>query len=128
MDIGNKIRETRIARGMSLAELSQKTNLSQSFISQIERDLNNPSISSLRSICEVLNIPLFRLFLEGDGGEMIVRKNNRRILVFPDNKTVYEIVSPSLDRAFGVLQIRLGPGMKSVERPSGTKARNAFWY
>jgi len=117
MTLGSKIREMRLMQGISLTELAKKTNLSQSFISQIERDLNNPSISSLRDICAVLKIPMFQLFVEGgDTGEILVRKDKRRIVTFPGNLK-YEILTPTLNKAIGVMQIELKPGMSTESLP-----------
>ncbi len=53
---GAKIREIREERGMSLSDLSAKTNLSVSFLSEIENGRKKPSLKSLDKIAEVLNI------------------------------------------------------------------------
>lgn len=119
MSVGTKLREIRLAKNMSISEISGKSQLSQSFISQVERGLNNPSISSLRTICDVLEVPMFQLFADDENKGMIVRKNNRTKISYPGTNVVYELLSPSLSKSLEVVQINLNQGKESVARPSG---------
>ena len=63
ISLGKKILESRKIKGLNIREFSKLTGLSTSLLSQIERGLANPSLNSLRSIAEALNIPLFTLFV-----------------------------------------------------------------
>lgn len=47
MEIGSKIKELRIAKGLTQEELADRAELSKGFISQLERDLTSPSIATL---------------------------------------------------------------------------------
>ena len=47
MDIGKKIKELRVAKGLTQEELADRSELSKGFISQLERDLTSPSIATL---------------------------------------------------------------------------------
>ncbi len=60
--IGQKIRDLRNHKEMTLGDLATKINVSPSLISQLERGGVNPSISLLKSIADALEIPLFSLF------------------------------------------------------------------
>lgn len=62
MDIGQRIRRLRKARKMTLEELARATDLSQPFISQIERDIKTPSIGTLYRICNALSVTLAEFF------------------------------------------------------------------
>jgi transcriptional regulator with XRE-family HTH domain len=59
--IGQKIRDLRNEKGMTLGDLAAKINVSPSLISQLERGGVNPSISLLKSIADALETPLFSL-------------------------------------------------------------------
>ena len=48
LDLGQRIREERQARQWTLEQFSEKTGLSKSFLSQIERGNTEPSITSLK--------------------------------------------------------------------------------
>lgn len=73
MDIGYKIKELRVAKGLTQEELADRAELSKGFISQLERDLTSPSISTLEDILLCLGISVADFFTE-DADEQIVFK------------------------------------------------------
>ncbi|MCT4583944.1 MAG: XRE family transcriptional regulator [Peptostreptococcaceae bacterium] len=54
-DIGKKIKELRTSNEMTLKDLSLKTNLSISFLSQLERGLTTIAIDTLETIAKVFD-------------------------------------------------------------------------
>lgn len=54
MQIGKKIKRLRLKKRLTQEELGERTDLSKGYISQLERDLNSPSIETLFAILEVL--------------------------------------------------------------------------
>ena len=44
MDIGLKLKELRVLKGLTQEELADRSELSKGFISQVERNLTSPSI------------------------------------------------------------------------------------
>ena len=52
MKIGAKIKELRTRNGLTLEELASRSELNQGFLSQLERDLTSPSISTLEDNIE----------------------------------------------------------------------------
>ena len=60
--VGGRIRTIRKERAMTLRQLSNKTVVSVSLLSQIELWKSSPSISSLRKIAAALGVPLSYLF------------------------------------------------------------------
>ena len=56
--IGKKIRDARKNAGMTQVELAKATNLSRSYIGDIEKDRYNPSISTLQAIAKATNVPV----------------------------------------------------------------------
>ena len=65
--IGQRIRDLRNEKGMTLGNLAEKINVSPSLISQLERGGINPSISLLKLIVDTLQIPLSSLVGEEEG-------------------------------------------------------------
>jgi len=64
--IGKNIYELRRRRGLSLSELSDRSGISKSYLSNIERDVHkNPSIQILEKISDVLNVDLKALLKPG---------------------------------------------------------------
>ena len=72
MQIGNKLRELRIAKNLTQEELADRAELSKGFISQVERDLTSPSIATLVDILQCLGTDLKDFFSDTSGDEQIV--------------------------------------------------------
>lgn len=60
MDLGDKLKAIRKAKGLSLKQLSKDTDekISVSFLSDIENNRSNPSIDRLKIIANTLNTPV----------------------------------------------------------------------
>ena len=54
MDIGQKIRQLRTQNNLTLEELASRSELTKGFLSQVERNLTSPSVSTLEDILEAL--------------------------------------------------------------------------
>ena len=62
--IGAALREHRLARGMSVAELARACGLSRTILTRIEAGVGNPSIETLWRASRALNVPLGALLAE----------------------------------------------------------------
>ena len=71
IDIGRKIKELRIANGLTQSELASRAELSKGFISQIEANHTSPSISTLEDILQCLGVTVSEFFSDR-GDEQIV--------------------------------------------------------
>lgn len=60
--LGNAIRERRKALGLTLSNMSDRTNVSLGYLSQIELGKNSASIETLYRICLALGIKMSELF------------------------------------------------------------------
>ncbi|MER6216081.1 helix-turn-helix domain-containing protein [Streptomyces sp. NPDC048387] len=56
IEVGQAIRDCRTARRVSMAVLASRSGLSQPFLSQLERGLATPSLSSIYRIAEALDV------------------------------------------------------------------------
>ena len=61
--IGNRLREIRMKRGLSLDEVSRLTGVSKAMLGQIERAKSVPTVSTLWKIATGLKVS-FSLFME----------------------------------------------------------------
>lgn len=116
--LGVKIRRKRIEKDMSLKELAEKVGLTASFLSQVERELAEPSITSLRKIAEALDVPIFYFLLDHESHSPVVRKSQRKVLRFPQSHLTYELLSPDLNRQMEVFIARIDPGAYGGEEAS----------
>lgn len=60
--LGLRLREARIARGLSVRAFAKEIGVSASFVSQVENAKARPSVATLYSICSTLGISLDTLF------------------------------------------------------------------
>jgi quercetin dioxygenase-like cupin family protein len=73
-DIGQSLRARRRQLGLSIVEVAQSSQLSNGYISLLERNLASPSITALMRIGEVLGLPLHHfLQLPETGGHHFPR-------------------------------------------------------
>ena len=63
MNLGQALRQLRKQKGLTLAELANKTNSYVGNLSRIERDLANPSLDLLYRISEALGYSMADIFL-----------------------------------------------------------------
>ncbi|QNO14287.1 cupin domain-containing protein [Alkalicella caledoniensis] len=85
MDIGKKLKQLRIDKGLTQEEVAVRCELSKGFISQVERNLTSPSIITLIDILECLGTDLKSFFSEQPeekivyGPEDIFETNNENL-------------------------------------------------
>jgi len=66
-DIGRRLAAHRAQRGMRVAELAREVGVTPSLISQIERGMSRPSVSTLFAIAQALDVPVDAFFREPAG-------------------------------------------------------------
>ena len=115
--LGERIREMRLKRGLSLKQLAVKTDLTQSFLSQVERDLTSPSVASLRSIAEALATSVATFFAGGAPNGRLVRKDARAVMVHPKRRWRDSLLTPSLNGKLQVILSVIEPGGGSGDEP-----------
>lgn len=64
MDVGKRIRELRERYKISQCELARLANIGQSTLSDIERGIKQPTITTIENICRAFNISLSEFFSE----------------------------------------------------------------
>ncbi|HKD34156.1 MAG TPA: XRE family transcriptional regulator [Gaiellaceae bacterium] len=83
VDVGERLRELRRFRRATLRTIADRSGLSESFLSQVERGRSSASIASLRRIADALGVSMADLF-EPDGvpGPKVIRRQDRPALAF----------------------------------------------
>ncbi len=61
-DLGSRVRSLRRQRGLTLKALGRLAGLSHPFLSQVERGLARPSVTSVERIAEALNVSVAYLW------------------------------------------------------------------
>lgn len=92
--LGDQIRSIRKRQEITLKELAEKTSLSIGYISQIERNLTDPSLSTLRKISGVLGVPTYLFLGDEPHGSLTLHKEEMIQLSQPNSNVRYQIMSP----------------------------------
>jgi transcriptional regulator with XRE-family HTH domain len=66
MSIGEKLKQLRESRNLSQGDIEKRTGLKPAYTSRVENGHTVPSLETLEKYAAALDIPLYRLFYEGD--------------------------------------------------------------
>ena len=139
-DLGKKIRQERLSRQMTLERFSEMTGLSKSFLSQIERGITEPSITSLKKISKQFGFSVVNLFQNGDSANSgwnyaqpmqkapevktvyidkptVVRADRRKRFALPGSNVMYDLLTPDMNRQIEVMYMRVKKGQNSGDEP-----------
>lgn len=142
MELGRKIREERNKRHLTLEEVSKRTGLSRSLISQVERGKTEPSITTLKKIAATFGFSVVNFFSSNANGItyngwdyplkppekhttqteyiqdiQVVRSDRRKRFALPGSNVVYDLVTPDMNRQMELLFMVVKPGDTSGDEP-----------
>ena len=122
--VGSRLREARLRKGMSLAEVGVRAGLSRSFLSKAERGLCSASLNSLLRWTEALEVHFGSLF-----ESLPVSHSGRTPAIAYRGGGVLEyLLTPSAEKRFEVFEQRLDPGETPDLEPWSVDADFAFVY
>jgi transcriptional regulator with XRE-family HTH domain len=131
------IRQKRVELGLSLRELASRTNLTASFLSQVENGKANLSLDSLRRISVALNVSMLALFPDQNADRddskaeeisedkigfnrniyaPVVRNDARVKLTLPGHGITYQLLTQDLNRKMEAILGFLEPGSGNIAR------------
>lgn len=123
--LGADLRALRRTRGMTLQDLADRLGRSVGWLSQVERDLSQPSIVDLRVLAEALGVSISTLFGKSSAPEdeqgRIVRAGARRPIGPGKAGLQEELLSPDLTDDFEMVHSTFLPGAElpaPVQRPT----------
>ncbi|MBV7484301.1 helix-turn-helix domain-containing protein [Bordetella sp. BOR01] len=126
--VGQAIRRIRKGKKISLQTLAARSGVATGMLSQIERDLGNPSLRTLARIRQALDVPLSALF-EGDdataadasdGDDLaahVRRQDTRRVMQFGTPLMTKEMLSPPAGQRLQFMVLNILPGGTSGAPP-----------
>ena len=117
MQIGQKIKTYRSARGLTVKELAAKAQITASMLSQIERGQATPSLNTIRQLSEALDEPIFRFFMdEVDVQNEVVRRENRKQII--DSGVTYDMLTPDTNGS-----VEMMPSLPRISKRYWTNKR-----
>lgn len=92
--IGEKMADDRRKNGLTLREFSQQTNLSTALLSQLERNIGNPTLGILSALAEAMGMTVSELVEQKvENSEMILRREQRKTIVMHQGQAMYDILA-----------------------------------
>ena len=110
LQLGPRIRALRQARHVTLRELAQRAGVTESFLSQVEREVTSPSIASVQRIARALDLAIAELFTEDVPHGRVVRGNERRRIAYPGLGAIDEFLTDGLNGRIQVILSTIEPG------------------
>jgi transcriptional regulator with XRE-family HTH domain len=112
--VGEHIRQRRKELGYSLRQLGARTNLTASFLSQVENSQCSLSLASLQRIATALEVPMFAFLNGARQPSPIIRADERPRLDICDAEICYELLSRNLNGQVMALLIHVQPGGRRI--------------
>ena len=123
--LGADLRALRKARGMTLSDLGEALGRSVGWLSQVERDLSEPTLTDLREMASVFDVSVSILLRHAgardDEAGFVVRRGARRQIGARIEGLAEELLSPDLTDEFEMVHSTFAPGAEApgqVSRPT----------
>lgn len=111
VEIGQRIKQLRVMKGLTQEELADRAELSKGFISQVERDLTSPSIATLMDILQCLGVSVSEFFTEEPEEQIVFTKEDYFIKKDEENKNTIEWIVPNAQKnQMEPILLKLEPG------------------
>ena len=107
--VGRQVKRWRTERGLTLAQVAERSGLNVGYLSQIENDKASPSLESLAAIGAALEVPVAWFLQDTSMPPRVVRAADRRSWRGPGGGTVEE-VDGGVSRELCIVQVTGLPG------------------
>lgn len=106
--VGAQIRRWRNERGLTLANVAERSGLNVGYLSQIENDKASPSLTCLASIGDALDVPIAWFLIDEAPEPRVVRRADRPVHEFEFGRL--EEVDGGSSRDVSVIEVVGTPG------------------
>lgn len=114
MDLGEKIKLMRHQKNLTQEELADRCELTKGYISQLENNLNSPSIATLTDILSALGSSLSEFFREEKGEKVVFTKEE--FIEKEENGVLFRWLIPNAQKnMMEPVSIELAPGASTAE-------------
>lgn len=129
MELGEKLRDLRLSNRITMRELSDKSGVSTSMLSQIERGESVPTVTKLLQVAKALDVPASKLLPNGETSAevckepttgqtqdeiAVIREGQRKKLVMPWGG-FYEMLCPDLQQKMEFIYLHYPVGTKAED-------------
>lgn len=109
--IGERIREIRKEKLITMSDLASRIELSQGMLSQIENGVSGPSLDTLWKLSNALDVPVFYFFKKLQRKPVeITRSEQQKSITMLHPNVHYRILSTNLSKKIEILELSVDPG------------------
>lgn len=116
-NVGERIRELRVARKLSLRALAEKSSLSTNAISLIERGENSPTVSSLHRLATALGVPISDFFKDAQEQAVVYVTPEQRLRSEANGIELASLATGLRNQQLEPFLMRIGPGVGNRDEP-----------
>jgi transcriptional regulator with XRE-family HTH domain len=110
--VGPHVRRWRRERGLTLAQVAERSGLNVGYLSQIENDKASPSLACLSALSSAIDVPITWFLLDASQQPRVVRAGARRRWRGPGGVSVEE-VDGGIPRDLRIVRVTNGPGQRT---------------
>jgi transcriptional regulator with XRE-family HTH domain len=107
--VGAQVRKLRTDRGLTLAQVGERTGLNVGYLSQVETDKASPSLETLAAIADSFDVPIAWLLMDAAPPPRVVRHDERRLEPLPLGGQLEE-VDGGYARGLRIVEGKMPPG------------------
>lgn len=109
--VGRRVRELRLAHGLSARVLAERAGVTAAYISRLEAGTISPTIGTLWRVMDALREPLWRVFAHQGAIGPVVRAEERKVM--QNEGFVDRLVTPTREGRLEILETIIEPGADS---------------
>jgi transcriptional regulator with XRE-family HTH domain len=109
--VGAQVRRWRHERGLTLADVAERSRLNLGYLSQIENDKASPSLSCLGAIGDALEVPVAWFLIHEVPPPQVIRASERTSST--DETGRVEQVDGNLSRGLSIVEAVASPGART---------------
>mgnify|MGYP001819488718 FL=1 len=112
-NVGPQIKRRRRERALTLAQVGELTGLNVGYLSQVENDKASPSLETLATLADALDVPIAWFLLDTATRPRLVRKSERPRRELPDGLGSMTQVDGGLAREVALFEGDLAVGQRT---------------
>jgi len=109
--VGGQVKRWRRERGLTLADVAERSGLNIGYLSQIENDKASPSLSCLASIGDALDVPIAWFLIDEVPPPHVVRASERTVTTRDGARA--ERVDGNVTRGLSIVEAVANPGVRT---------------
>ncbi len=125
VSIGSAVRERRRRLGLTLQALAAASDLSAPFLSQLERGLTTPSITSLMGVAKALGVDISYFISVPHSGRVVRRAGDPQRIEVGSEVEYQRLSGDHEERKMEALLMVVPPGVRA---PTARRDGEGFWY